>query len=543
MIQSESSPPQPKNEPVRNYYAPGPDREALEKALAGMAGEAPEIPLIIGGKEVRTGNLAQVRCPHDHGRILATFHQAGPREVEEAARAAAEAWTGWAALPLSARLPVFLRAAELLAGEYRHRLVAATMLNQSKTAHQAELDATCELIDFFRFNPYFAGQLGGVQPGSGGAEHNRIDLRPLEGFVLAVSPFNFTAIGGNLPTAPAMMGNTVLWKPASSVVFSNFQLMEIWKKAGLPDGVINFIPGAGSEVGPAALARPDLAGIHFTGSTDTFRWMWAKVGRELERYRAFPRLVGETGGKDFVVAHPSADFEALGAALIRGGFEYQGQKCSAASRAYLPQSLWPRLKELLVQETEKIKVGDVADPSNFMGAVIDRASFDRIGEYLDLARGSAECTVLAGGQADDSVGYFVRPTVIETTDPAHRLMEEEIFGPVLTVFVYPDEKFSEILSLCDRTSPYALTGSIFARDRAAVEEALAKLRFAAGNFYINDKPTGAVVGRQPFGGARGSGTNDKAGSIFNLLRWTSPRTIKENLLPDTAWRYSFMPEE
>ena len=543
MIQSESSPPQPKNEPVRNYYAPGPDREALEAALAGMAGEPPEIPLIIGGKEVRTGNLAEVRCPHDHGRVLATFHQAGPREVEEAARAAAEAWTEWAALPLSARLPVFLRAAELLAGEYRHRLVAATMLNQSKTAHQAELDATCELIDFFRFNPYFAGQLGGVQPGSGGAEHNRIDLRPLEGFVLAVSPFNFTAIGGNLPTAPAMMGNTVLWKPASSVVFSNFQLMEIWKKAGLPDGVINFIPGAGSEVGPAALARPDLAGIHFTGSTDTFRWMWAKVGRELERYRAFPRLVGETGGKDFVVAHPSADFEALGAALIRGGFEYQGQKCSAASRAYLPQSLWPRLKELLVQETEKIKVGDVADPSNFMGAVIDRASFDRIGEYLDLARSSAECTVLAGGQADDSVGYFVRPTVIETTDPTHRLMEEEIFGPVLTVFVYPDEKFSEILSLCDRTSPYALTGSIFARDRAAVEEALAKLRFAAGNFYINDKPTGAVVGRQPFGGARGSGTNDKAGSIFNLLRWTSPRTIKENLLPDTAWRYSFMPKE
>ena len=533
----------PKNEPVKDYYSPGEIRTELEKTLVQLAQEQPEIPLIIGGQEVRTGNLAEVRCPHDHGKVLATFHQAGPREVEQAVEAAAKAWTTWSAIPARSRLAVFLRAAELLATKYRLRVVAATMLNQSKTAYQAEIDATCELIDFYRLNSYFAEQLTAIQPESGGIDINRMELRPLEGFVFAVSPFNFTAIGGNLPAAPAMMGNVVLWKPASTAVFSNYQLMALWKEAGLPDGVINFVPGPGSQVGPAVFAQKDLAGIHFTGSTDTFRRMWTEVGQRIADYRSFPRLVGETGGKDFVVVHSSADPQVVGAGLIRASFEYQGQKCSAASRAYLPRSLWPEIKEFLVEETPKIKVGDVADLSNFLGAVIDRPAFDKIKSYLDLAVSSPDCRILVGGEADDSVGYFVRPTVVETTDPHHRLMEEEIFGPVLTVYVYPDDKFEEILSLCDQTSPYALTGSIYARDRAAVEQASAVLRHAAGNFYINDKPTGAVVGRQPFGGSRASGTNDKAGSILNLLRWTSPQTIKENLLPDTEWRYSFMPED
>lgn len=532
----------PSNEPVVDFYAPGPARVELEAELARFSAETQEIPLVIGGQEIRTGNLAEVRSPHNHDLLLARYHQAGPEEVTEAVRAAAEAWSDWAALPLAARLSVFLRAAELLSTKYRARLVAATMLNQSKTAHQAELDATCELIDFYRFNSFFAGQLAEMQPDTGGRDLNSFDLRPLEGFVLAVTPFNFVAIGGNLPTAPAMMGNVALWKPASSVVFSNYQLLDIWREAGLPDGVINFIPGPGSQVGPIALAQPDLAGIHFTGSTNTFRRLWSSVGQNLNRYQAYPRLVGETGGKDFVVAHSSADPDALGAALIRGAFEYQGQKCSAASRAYIPESLWPRLKDYLVAETEQIKVGDVADLSNFMGAVIDRAAFDKINDYLDLARKSTDCRILVGGQTDDASGYFVRPTVIQTTDPGHKLMQEEIFGPVLTVYVYPDDDFAATLRLCDETSPYALTGSVFALDRRAVEQALAELRFAAGNFYINDKPTGAVIGRQPFGGARASGTNDKAGSIFNMLRWTSPRTIKENLLPDADWRYSFLPD-
>ena len=533
----------PNNEPVKDYYATGAVRAELEKTLDQLGREQPEIPLVIGGKEVKTGDLAEVRCPHDHGKILATFHQAGPREVEQAVAAAAEAWKTWSVKPARQRLAVFLRAAELLASKYRIRLVAATMLNQSKTAYQAEIDATCELIDFYRLNSYFADQLTAIQPETGGPEINRMELRPLEGFVFAVSPFNFTAIGGNLPAAPAMMGNVVLWKPASTTVFSNYQLLEIWKEAGLPDGVINFIPGKGAQVGPAVFAQKGLAGIHFTGSTDTFRRMWSEVGQRIADYNTFPRLVGETGGKDFVVAHPSADPLAVSAGLIRAAFEYQGQKCSAASRAYLPQSLWPRIKEVLVEETPKIKVGDVADLNNFLGAVIDRPAFDKIKSYLDLAASSPDCQVLVGGETDDSKGYFVRPTVVETTDPHHRLMEEEIFGPVLTVYVYPDDRFEEILTLCDQTSPYALTGSIYSRDRAGVEKASAALRHAAGNFYINEKPTGAVVGRQPFGGSRGSGTNDKAGSILNLLRWTSPQTIKESLLPDTAWRYSWMPED
>ncbi len=532
--------PRPENEPVLEYRPGSAEREKLKKTLHRLAGEKIEIPLVIGGREVRTGRLGRVRCPHDHRRVLATFHQAGPEEVRQAAAAAAEAWGEWAAMPASSRLAVFLRAAELLSTKHRFRLVAATMLDLSKTVHQSEIDAAGELIDFYRFNPYFAAQLTRIQPLSGPAEFNRFDLRPLEGFVLAVSPFNFTTIGGNLPAAPAMMGNVSLWKPASSAVYSNYQLISIWREAGLPDGVINFIPGPGNEVGPAALGLPDLAGVHFTGSTATFRWIWAEVGRRLETYRTFPRLVGETGGKDFVVVHASAEVEGAATALIRGAFEYQGQKCSAASRAYVPDSLWPRLKEMLVAETKSIKVGDVADFSNFMGAVIDKRAFERISGYINLAVESTDCDIIVGGQADDAVGYFIQPTIVVTTNPRHCLMEEEIFGPVLTIYVYPAGEFDEVLRLCDETSPYALTGAVLGQDRAVLEQALAKLRFAAGNFYINDKPTGAVVGCQPFGGSRASGTNDKAGSIFNLLRWTSPRTIKENLLPPVDYRYPFM---
>jgi 1-pyrroline-5-carboxylate dehydrogenase len=446
--------------------------------------------------------------------------------------------------PASSRAVVFRKAAELLAGKHRFSMVAATMLNQSKTAHQSEIDAACELADFFRFNTYFADLLTRVHPTSGATELNAFDLRPLEGFVLAVSPFNFTAIGGNLASAPAMMGNVCLWKPASSVVFSNYQLMLLWQEAGLPDGVINFIPGPGSEVGQAALSLPLLAGVHFTGATSTFNWIWTQVAHNLETYRSYPRLVGETGGKNFIVVHASAELESTATALIRGAFEYQGQKCSAASRVYVPDTLWPELRERLVEDTKTIKVGDVSDFSNFMGAVIDRPAFERITAYLRLAADSHDCKIIAGGQADDTAGYFIQPTVVVTTNPHHRLMEEEIFGPVLTIYVYPEKKFQETLLLCDQTSPYALTGSICGRDRKAIDFALSQLRFAAGNFYINDKPTGAVVGRQPFGGGRASGTNDKAGSVFNLLRWTSPRAIKENLLPPKDYRYPFMaPEE
>jgi len=541
IIRPETSP--PASEPVLDYTAGSAERAGVVQALASLSDREMDIPLVIGGREVRTGRTAQVPCPHDHRRVLASFHQAGPKEIEAAAKAAAQAWADWSAWPPSARLDIFRRAAELLSKKYRFRLVAATMLNQSKTVHQSEIDAASELVDFFRFNTFFADQLTGIQPLSGPAEINRFDLRPLEGFVLAVSPFNFTAIGGNLPTAPAMMGNVALWKPASSTVFSNYLLMELYQEAGLPEGVINFIPGPAAQVGPAALARPDLAGIHFTGSTGTFRWLWAEAAKNLEQYRSFPRLVGETGGKDFVVIHPSAEVETAATALIRGAFEYQGQKCSAASRVYAPASLWSGLKDRLAAEMETIEVGDPADFGNFMGAVIDRPAYERIAGYLKLAAGSADCRIIAGGEVDDSVGYFVRPTLIETTDPKHRLMSEEIFGPVLTVYVYPDDGFEEALALCDQTSPYALTGAVLARDRRAVRAALGRLRFAAGNFYVNDKPTGAVIGRQPFGGSRASGTNDKAGSILNLLRWTSPRTIKENLDPPRDYRYPFLDQD
>ena len=532
--------PAPLNEPVFDYRPGSVERERLKESLGHWTGDNVEIPLIIGGREVRTGRMGDVRCPHDHRRLLATFHQAGPKEVQRAAHAAKRAWKEWASTPVSYRVSIFRKAAELLAHKHRFSMVAATMLNQSKTAHQSEIDVVCELVDFFRFNTHFADLLTRLHPVSSPAELNSLDLRPLEGFVLAVSPFNFTAIGGNLASAPALMGNVCLWKPASSVVFSNYQLMLLWQEAGLPDGVINFVPGPGSEVGQAALSHSLLAGVHFTGDTSTFNWIWTQVAQHLETYRSYPRLVGETGGKNFMVVHASAELESTATALIRGAFEYQGQKCSAASRVYVPDILWPELRERLVEDTKSIKVGDVSDFSNFMGAVIDRPAYERITAYQKLAADSKDCSIIAGGGADDEVGYFIQPTVVVTTNPHHRLMEEEIFGPLLTIYVYPEKKFQETLLLCDQTSPYALTGSICGRDRKAIDFALSHLRFAAGNFYINDKPTGAVVGRQPFGGARASGTNDKAGSVFNLLRWTSPRAIKENLLPPKDYRYPFM---
>ncbi len=535
--------PFPKNEPVFKYEPGSHEREEIKKALSVLSFDSIEIPLIIGGKEVRTGNLGQVVCPHDHGRVLATYHKAGEKEVASAAEAAQRTWADWVTMDWKGRISVFLKAAELLAGKYRFVLNAATMLNQSKTVHQAEIDSACELIDFYRFNCHHAQQIYNQQPDSSQGVWNYLEMRPLEGFLFAVTPFNFTAIAGNLPTAPAMMGNTVLWKPASSVVFSNYQLMRLWQEAGLPDGVINFLPGPGNTVGDPALVRPDLAGVHFTGSTAVFQGMWGRIGQNISRYKSYPRIVGETGGKDFLVVHVSADIEAATAALIRGAFEFQGQKCSALSRAYIPDTLWPAFKERLIDQVESISMGDVADFTHFMGAVIDRTAYNKISDYLDYAKSSPDCEIIAGGTGDDATGYFIRPTVVLTSNPHQRLMEEEIFGPVLTIFVYPEQAYPETLDLCDKTSPYGLTGGIFARDRRAILQAFEALRFSAGNFYINDKPTGAVVGQQPFGGSRASGTNDKAGSLFNLLRWVSARSIKESFLPPDDYRYPFMAEE
>jgi 1-pyrroline-5-carboxylate dehydrogenase len=535
--------PSPKNEPVLNYAPGSPERKTLQESLEALSANPAEIPLIINGEEVRTGNLAQVFCPHDKRRLLATYHKAGAKEIQTAVAAANKAWPEWAAMPWEARLSVFLKAADLLAGKYRFILNAATMLNQSKTAFQAEIDAACELIDFFRFNCFYAQQVYAMQPESSPGMWNYLEMRPLEGFVFAVTPFNFTSIAGNLPSAPALMGNTVIWKPASSVVFSNYQLMKLWQEAGLPPGVINFLPGSAGQVGDPVLSHTDLAGVHFTGSTAVFQGMWSLIGRNIAQYKTYPRIVGETGGKDFVVVHASADPEAAATALIRGAFEFQGQKCSAASRAYIPDTLWPKLKELLVNEIKTIRIGDVQDLSNFMGAVIDRSAFDSIKKYIAYAKSSVEAKIVVGGECDDSKGYFIQPTVVLTTNPHFKLMEEEIFGPVLTVYVYPQNKFEETLELCNRTSPYGLTGAIMAQDRMAITKAFEALRFAAGNFYINDKPTGAVVGQQPFGGSRASGTNDKAGSMLNLLRWVSPRTIKETFVPPRDYRYPFLAKE
>ena len=528
--------PRPVNEPVLNYAPDSPERAALQSAIRSMLDEPIEIPAIIGGEEVFTGKTTDVTCPHDHGQVLAKLHLCGAEEVDRAAEAATAAWHEWSEMPWESRAGIFLRAADLLAGPWRQKLNAATVLGQSKTAIQAEIDSACEMIDFFRFNVGFAEELHGQQPDSSPGIWNYTDYRPLEGFIFAVTPFNFTAIGGNLPTAPAMMGNTVLWKPATTAALSNYWTMRLLEKAGLPPGVINFVPGHGADVGDPALERPDLAGIHFTGSTRVFQLMWRTIGNNIARYAGYPRIVGETGGKDFVFAHPSADIDGLATSLLRGAFEYQGQKCSAASRAYIPDSLWPQVAEKLRADIAQVKMGSPTDFSNFMAAVIDDASFRNISGYLDEARNGGY-EVIAGGAADSSTGYFVEPTLVRSDDPKAKLMQEEIFGPVLTVYVYPEAKLDETLTLCDTTSPYALTGAIFADDRAAVVEMSRRLRHAAGNFYINDKPTGAVVGQQPFGGGRASGTNDKAGSAMNLLRWTSVRSVKETFVTPTDFRY------
>jgi 1-pyrroline-5-carboxylate dehydrogenase len=545
MIEANVRIPTPVNEPVLSYSPGSPERAQLKETLQRMAGERAEIPLVIAGRQVRTGRTLEVRMPHRHRHVLALAHEADAAHVEQAIAAAQAARAPWSATPFHQRAAVFLKAAELLATSYRARMNAATMLGQSKTAHQAEIDAACESIDFLRFNVQFAHELHSQQPLSAPGTWNMTDYRPLDGFVFAVSPFNFTSIGVNLPTAPAIMGNTVVFKPASTAIYSAWVMMEVLREAGLPDGVINFVPGKGSEVGRTVLANPALGGIHFTGSTATFNGMWKTVAENLARYHQYPRLVGETGGKDFIFAHPSAidDLDALATAIVRGGFEYQGQKCSACSRVYVPESVWAQLKPRLQEMIAELRVGDVADFRNFMGAVIDEASFQNVSSYLELARRDSEATIVAGGEADKREGYFVKPTLVQLSNPRHRIMVEEIFAPVVGVFVYPDNRYLETLRECDQSAAYALTGAIFARDRQAIATAMDELRFAAGNFYVNDKPTGAVVGQQPFGGSRASGTNDKAGSMLNLVRWTSARTIKENFAPPTRVGYPFMGAE
>ena len=533
--------PEPTNDVNLTYLPGSPEKAALKARLAEMAAECVDIPLIVGGREIRTGRMRQTVMPHDHGHVLAQWHVADVEHVRQAIAAAAEAKREWANWPQHDRAAVFLRAAELLTTTWRATINAATMLGQSKTVFQSEIDAASEMIDFFRFNPYFAQQIHDEQPLSSHATWNAVEYRPLEGFVYAVTPFNFTSIAANLPAAPALMGNTVVWKPASSAMLSAYYLMRLLEAAGLPPGVINFVPGDAAQISGVLLDSPDLAGVHFTGSTAVFQQMWRHVGARVADYRTYPRLVGETGGKDFIVAHPSADPQALAVATARGAFEYQGQKCSAASRLYVPTSLWPDVRDRVVAMMRAMPMGDVRDFRTFVGAVIDRSAFTRISEYLRDARTNAR--LIQGGHADDARGYFVEPALVEAPDPSYRLMCEEIFGPVLTAWVYPDREWLETLRIVDRTSPYALTGAVFSQDRAATRQASTELRHAAGNFYINDKPTGAVVGQQPFGGARASGTNVKAGSKMNLLRWVSARTTKETFSPPRDHRYPHMAEE
>ena len=533
--------PPPINEPIRSYAPGTPERAELKARLESMANEVVDIPIVIDGREIRTGDTTNVVMPHAHQHVLGQWHAATVSQVAQAIAAAERARADWGNWPFEERAGVFLRAAELLSTRYRATINAATMLGQSKTAFQAEVDAACELADFWRFNVHFADTLYADQPISDKGIWNQTDYRPLEGFIYAVTPFNFTAIGGNLSTAPALMGNTVLWKPSATAMLSAHYIMQILIEAGLPPGVINFIPGDPIAISNAALSHRDFAGLHFTGSTNVFNMMWKQIGANTSSYRSYPRIVGETGGKDFIVAHHTADVEALAVAIVRGGFEYQGQKCSAASRVYIPKSLWGEVRDRVVAMMKEIKVGDVRDFRNFMGAVIDKRSFDKISGYLDDATKNAK--IVAGGTSRGEIGFFVDPTLVEAKDAGYRLMCEEIFGPVVTAFVYPDAKFAEILDTVNKTSPYALTGSIFARDRAAVQTAMLTLRDAAGNFYINDKPTGAVVGQQPFGGARASGTNDKAGSMLNLARWVSARSVKETFVPPHDFRYPFMGAE
>ncbi|MEJ5351680.1 MAG: L-glutamate gamma-semialdehyde dehydrogenase [Melioribacteraceae bacterium] len=534
--------PFPPNEPVKSYAPGTSERTALKNQLNAMVRQTIEIPLIIGGKEIRTGDTDNCVCPHDHKTVLAKYHKAGEKEIKMAIDSAMEAHKIWSRMEWHDRIAVFLKAADLISlTEWRYILNSATMLGQSKNVFQAEIDSAAELSDFFRFNAYYAMKIYEEQPlHSPVGMWNRMEYRPLEGFIFAVAPFNFTSICGNLPTSPAIMGNVALLKPASSSVYSAYWIMKLLEAAGLPEGVINFIPGSGSKLGNIVMNSEHFGGIHFTGSTATFQSMWRTVANNLSKYKSYPRIVGETGGKDFVFAHSSADIEALGVALIRGAFEYQGQKCSAASRAYIPKSIWNKLKDYLISELNTVKMGDVLDFTNFMNAVIDKNAFATITSYIEYARNSNEAEIIYGGNYNDSVGYFIEPTIILTSNPKFKTMEEEIFGPVLTIFVYDDDKYEETLHLCDETSPYSLTGAIFAQDRKAIELADKILTNAAGNFYINDKPTGAVVGQQPFGGARASGTNDKAGSYLNLLRWVSARTIKENFVPPKDYRYPFM---
>jgi len=536
--------PLPPNEPVKSYLPGSPEKASLKSKLEEMQNKQTEIPLIIGGEEIKTGKIGKCVLPHDHGTVIATYHQAGEKEVTMAIKSALAAREKWAALDWEERLSVFIKAAALLSGPWRDTINSATMLGQSKNVFQSEIDAAAELTDFFRFNSYYAARLFEMQPLHSPADmRNKMEYRPLEGFVFAVSPFNFTSIAGNLPTAPAMAGNVVLAKPASSAVYSSYHIMRMLEEAGLPPGVINFVPGPGSAVGTPALSSPFLAGIHFTGSTAVFHDMWRCVGENIGKYKSYPRIVGETGGKDFIFAHNSANIEELGTAIIRGAFEYQGQKCSAASRSYIPKSLWHDLKDYLVRELKTVKIGDVRDFTNFMNAIIDKNAFTTITGYIEFAKKSSEAEIIFGGGNDDSKGYFIEPTIILTRNPHFKTMEEEIFGPVMTVYVYDDDKYEGTLHLCDETSPYALTGAIFAHDRYAVAAANKILVNASGNFYINDKPTGAVVGQQPFGGARASGTNDKAGSFLNMVRWVSPRTTKENFVPPKNYRYPWMGEK
>jgi 1-pyrroline-5-carboxylate dehydrogenase len=535
--------PVPKNEPVLQYCPGSPEKLALKQKIKELKGQIIDIPAWIGGEEIRTGQTSPCVCPHDHQHVLANYHRCGEVQVERAIQKALSVRKSWAAMPLEGRASIFIKAAELLSGPWRATLNAANMLNASKTVVQAEIDSACELIDFLRINPFYMQKIYQQQPTSTRGVWNYVEQRPLEGFIFAVTPFNFASIAGNLPTSPAMMGNVVIWKPASSAVYVAHFIMELLKAAGLPDGVINLVPGSGAEVGNPVLASPELSGIHFTGSTPTFRELWKTTGRCVRQYNQWPRIVGETGGKDFIVAHQTANVQALAVAMIRGAFEYQGQKCSAASRAYVPKSIWTSLRKKLLDMAADIRMGNPEDFRNFMCAVIDRGAFQSITGYIDHAKKSDEAEILFGGGSDDSKGYFIEPTLVRVTNPRHKLMKEEIFGPVLTIYVYPDNAYEKTLHLCDETSPYGLTGAVFASDRSAIVLAMDILQHAAGNFYINDKPTGAVVGQQPFGGSRASGTNDKAGSMLNLQRWVSPRTIKENFLPPEAYKYPHMEEE
>ena len=532
--------PVPANEPVKSYLPGSPERIALEKELERQSSTVLDIPIIIGGREIRTGDVGRVTCPHDHRHVLATFHKVGRKEVEMAVEAAMEAWKTWSRTPWTTRAAIVMKMAELLATKYRPILNAATMLGQSKNIFQAEIDSACETIDFFRYNVHYASQIYSMQPKNGPGQINQMEYRPLEGFILAVTPFNFTSIASNLCMTPVLMGNVALWKPSTTATLSNYYLMQLYKEAGLPDGVINFLPGSGALIGEVATESKYFSGIHFTGGTETFNSLWRQAGKNLGKYISYPRLVGETGGKDFIFVHPSADAKAVATAAFCGAFEFQGQKCSAASRMYVPKSLWGEVLAELKRMAGEVKMGDVKDPGNFINAVIDGTSFRNCKSYIDYAAASPDARIVLGGGCDDTVGWFVEPTVIETSDPHFKSMEEEIFGPILTVYPYDDDKVDETAALCDETSPYGLTGAVFGRDRLAVEKLSEKLCYAAGNFYINDKPTGAVVGLQPFGGARASGTNDKAGGVFNLIRWNIPRVTKETLLPPLDYRYSYM---